>query len=45
MVFNSTWSKDYILVKRCVALLGDILKILCKCRETCFISNKLIIFS
>lgn len=27
MVFNSIWSKDYILVKRCVALPGDTLKI------------------
>jgi signal peptidase I len=27
MVFNSTWRKDYILVKRCVALPGDTLKI------------------
>lgn len=26
-VFNSTWNKDYILVKRCVALPGDTLKI------------------
>lgn len=26
-VFNSVWSKDYILVKRCVALPGDILRI------------------
>ncbi|MEI6865149.1 signal peptidase I [Flavicella sp.] len=27
MVFNSTWRKDYILVKRCVALPGETLKI------------------
>lgn len=26
-VFNSTWDKNYILVKRCIALPGDILKI------------------
>lgn len=26
-VFNSTWSKDYILIKRCLALAGDTLKI------------------
>jgi signal peptidase I len=26
-VFNSTWSKDYILVKRCIALPGDTLRI------------------
>lgn len=26
-VFNSTWSKDYILIKRCMALAGDTLRI------------------
>jgi signal peptidase I len=37
MVFNSTWNKNYIIVKRCVALSGDTLEIK---NTSLYINNK-----